>query len=127
MGSGATGRGLIGLQHNSGRVAFRNIKLKPLNLTSIFNGKDLTGWKAGEGSQSEFTVDDQGQLNVKKGKGYLESENAYGDFVLQLDCIAHAKGLNSGIFFRCIPGQEMNGYESQIDNDFHERKNTISP
>ena len=45
-------------------------------------------------------------------------ERQYGDFVLQLECISHAPGLNSGIFFRCIPGEEMNGYESQIHNGF---------
>ena len=39
------GRGLIGLQLNSGAVEFKNIKLKPLGLEPLFNGKDLTGWK----------------------------------------------------------------------------------
>lgn len=118
------GRGLIGLQHNSGRVAFRNIKLKPLGVSSIFNGKDLTGWKEGTDSISKFTVNDQGHLNVKDGKGWLETKNAYGDFVIQLECISHAENLNSGIFFRCIPGQAMNGYESQIHNGFKDGDRT---
>ena len=38
-------RGHIGLQLNQGRVAFRNIRLRPLGLESIFNGQDLSGWK----------------------------------------------------------------------------------
>ncbi len=110
------GSGLIGLQLNSGKVEFRNIKLKPLALDSLFNGKDLTGWKEPEMNVSKFTVTEQGWLNVKNGRGYLESEKSYGDFVLQLQCISNAPSLNSGIFFRSIPGENMNGYESQIHN-----------
>jgi hypothetical protein len=111
------GRGLIGLQLNSGKVAFRNIKLKPLNLKSLFNGKDLTGWKEYPEMASKFTVA-KGEMNVLNGKGQLESVEQFGDFMLQLECITHAKELNSGIFFRCIPGEQMNGYECQIQNGF---------
>ena len=111
-------RGHIGLQHNQGRVAFRNIHLKPLGTKPIFNGQDLTGWNEDFQGESEFTVTDAGELNVKNGKGQLETEGTYGDFVLQLECITHAPDLNSGIFFRCIPGESMNGYESQIHNGF---------
>src|SRR5688572_1158883 len=56
------GRGLIGLQLNSGAVEFKNIKLKPLGLESLFNGKDLSGWKDHPESQSTFTVTDAGEL-----------------------------------------------------------------
>jgi len=110
------GRGLIGLQLNSGKVEFRNIKLKPLGQKSLFNGKDLSGWK--EAGESKFSVTDDGSLHVAGGKGYLESEQSFGDFVLQLECITNAKNLNSGLFFRCIPSEPMNGYESQIHNGF---------
>ena len=112
------GRGFIGLQHNQGAVQFRNIKLKPLGLKSIFNGQDLTGWKTYPDMPSVFTVTEQGYLNVRNGRGQLESQQQYGDFVLQLECISHAQNLNSGIFFRCIPGEEMNGYECQIHNGY---------
>ncbi len=118
------GRGLIGLQHNEGKVAFRNIKLKPLGLKSIFNGKDLNGWKDDKAAESDFAVTDDGELNVTNGRGQLESNESYGDFVLQLECIAHAKDLNSGIFFRCIPGDVMMGYESQIHNGFKDGDRT---
>ncbi|HRX77757.1 MAG TPA: DUF1080 domain-containing protein [Pirellulaceae bacterium] len=111
-------RGHIGLQLNQGKIEFRNIKLKPLNTTSLFNGKDLTGWTSYPELPSKFTVTDDGVLNVKDGRGQLETEGSYGDFVLQLECITHAEQLNSGFFFRCIPGSPMNGYESQIHNGF---------
>ena len=111
------GRGLIGLQLNSGAVEFKNIKLKPLGLEPLFNGKDLTGWKDHPESKSKFTVTEKGELHVTStGRGCIESDQQFGDFVLQLECISHAPSLNSGIFFRCIPGELMNGYESQIHN-----------
>lgn len=110
------GHALIGLQLNSGQVSFRNIKLKPLGLKPLYNGKDLSGWKPS--GESQFSVADDGSLHVAGGKGYLESEESFADFVLQLECRTNAKQLNSGLFFRCIPGEAMNGYESQIHNGF---------
>jgi hypothetical protein len=117
-------RGYLGLQLNSGRVEFRNIRLKPLGLAPLFNGKDLTGWKAYPEMASKFTVSQDGWLNVKDGRGQLETEASYGDFILQLECRTNAAELNSGIFFRCIPGEQMNGYESQIHNGFRDGDRT---
>ena len=117
-------RGLIGLQLNSGPVAFRNIKLKPLGLKPIFNGRDLSGWKVFPGKKSEYTVTPEGELNVKNGPGQLESEGKFGDFVLQLEVFSNGKHLNSGIFFRSIPGEFWNGYESQIQNGYKDGDRT---
>jgi hypothetical protein len=61
---------------------------------------------------------ENGEISVKDGRGSLESEAQFGDFVLQWECISHAKELNSGIFFRCIPGEITNGYECQIHNGY---------
>jgi hypothetical protein len=66
---------------------------------------------------SKFSVDAANKtMKVVDGRGQLETLSSYGDFVLQLECITHAPELNSGIFFRCIPGEQMNGYECQIQN-----------
>ena len=111
------GRGYIGLQLNSGKVEFRRVDLKPLETKSLFNGKDLDGWKTYPDMESEFSVVDQ-LLHVKGGRGQLETNESYADFILQLDCRTNAERLNSGIFFRCIPSEIMNGYESQIHNGF---------
>ena len=108
--------GHIGLQFRSGKVAFRNIRLKPLGLKPIFNGQDLTGWNTDRADKSEFSVDAEGELHVKNGPGQLESDDQYGDFILQLECKVNVDGINSGLFFRCIPGDLMMGYESQIHN-----------
>ena len=112
------GRGFIGLQLNTGKAEFRNIKLKPLALKDLFNHKDLTGWRLYPGKPTVATVTKDGDLNVKTGSGQVESEEKFGDFALQAEVICNAKKVNSGIFFRCIPGELMNGYECQIQNSF---------
>lgn len=123
-------RGRIGLQHNLGMVEFRNIKLKPLGLKSIFNGKDLTGWTvekpdaSKKNGKSEFSVTADGAINVKNGPGAIESDIRLGDFTLQLEAFSGGDGLNSGIFFRSIPGQHWNGYECQINNAFKDGDRT---
>ncbi|PQO47761.1 DUF1080 domain-containing protein [Blastopirellula marina] len=110
------GKGFIGLQHNEGKVRFRNISLKPLGLDSLFNGKDLTGWKTYPEMETEFTVTEAGEIHAQNGPGQLETKQAFGNFVLQMQAKTNAENLNSGLFFRCIPGDKMMGYESQIHN-----------
>lgn len=112
-------RGTVALQYNGeGAVRFRNLKLQPLALKSLFNGKDLAGWKVAPDRKSVFSVTPEGWLNVKNGNGDLQSEGTYGDFIFQLDAISNGDHLNSGIFFRAIPGEYQNGYEAQIRNEW---------
>ena len=108
--------GHIALQLNQGEVSFRNIRLKPLGTKPIFNGENLDGWNTNLAEASKFDVTDAGELRVVNGKGQLESNGRYGDFLLQLECMTNGDQLNSGVFFRCIPGELMNGYECQIHN-----------
>ncbi len=112
------GRGFIGLQFRQGGIAFRNIKLKPLGGASIFNGKDLAGWKEYPEMASKFSVTPSGEMQVVNGRGQLETNEKYADFVLQLECNCQGDQLNSGVFFRCIPGDVMMGYECQIQNGY---------
>jgi hypothetical protein len=98
-------------------VMLRNAKLRPLNTKSLFNGKDLAGWKEFPGKKSKFAVID-GAINVQTGPGDLQTVGKYKDFILQLECISNGKHLNSGIFFRCRDNEYQNGYEAQIRNQF---------
>jgi hypothetical protein len=118
-------RGFIGLQFNAGECEFRDIKLQPLHEKSLFNGTDLTGWKpfAGDRQKSVVTVDD-GAIHLKKGPGQLESADQFADFTLQLDVFSNGKSLNSGVFFRSIPGDFQNGYECQIQNGYKDNDRT---
>jgi hypothetical protein len=117
---GRHSRGVIALQNykGEGMVKFRNVKLQPLGLKSIFNGKDLAGWKEIPGRKSVYSVTPEGWLNVKNGNGDLQSEAEYGDFVFQLDIISNGQHLYSGVFFRATKGQFWSGYESQIRNQW---------
>lgn len=95
------------------------IVLKPLGTKSIFNGKNLDGWKEIPGKLSKFSVNSNGELNVKNGGGDLQTIDQWDDFVLQLDVISHGNKLNSGIFFRALPGEFWSGYEAQIRNEWN--------
>ncbi|MCA8998336.1 MAG: DUF1080 domain-containing protein [Planctomycetaceae bacterium] len=112
--------GQIGLQKNKGKIEFRKVALKPLRMQSLFNGTDLSGWREVPGSQSEFTVE-EGVIRVKSGQGFWETDEKFQDFVFQGQAKTHAPDLNSGFFFRAMPGTEeapSNGYEVQIHNGF---------
>jgi hypothetical protein len=99
-------------------LELRNLKVKPLDLKPIFNGKDLKGWKEFPGKKSKFNVTPEGWLNIKNGPGDLQTEDQWNDFILQVECISNGERLNSGVFFRCRPGEYQNGYEAQIHNGF---------
>ena len=100
------------------KVYLKNIKLKPGNTVSLFNGKSLANWKVLPGYKSKYTVTEEGWMNVKDGRGDIQTLDTFKNFVLQLDCISNGEHLNSGIFFRCIPNQYQQGYEAQIRNQF---------
>ncbi|HEY4262375.1 MAG TPA: family 16 glycoside hydrolase, partial [Schlesneria sp.] len=112
--------GHIGLQMNGGKIEFRNVYLKPLGTQPLFDGESLKGWREVAGSKSQFSVKD-GTIHVKDGRGFLETERTAENFVLQFEAITNGDKLNSGIFFRAMPGTEKapsNGYEFQIQSGF---------
>ncbi len=101
-------------------LQLRNVKIRPNASVSLFTGADLTGWKIFPGKKSEFSVKD-GAIHMKNGPGDLQTEKQFGDFCLQLECKSNGPHLNSGVFFRCRPGEYQNGYECQIRNQFTEK------
>jgi hypothetical protein len=112
--------GAIGLQMNGGKIEFRNIYLKPLGAKPLFDGESLKGWHEVPGSKSKFEVAG-GTIHATNGRGFLETDATAGNFVFQFDAITNGDRLNSGIFFRAMPGTESapsNGYEFQIHNGF---------
>jgi hypothetical protein len=118
--------GKIGLQMNAGRIAFRNILLRPLHSKRLFNGKDLTGLREVPGCQSTFEVTD-GAIHVANGPGFLETEDDFDDFILHVEARTNGEALNSGVFFRAMAGTEeapSHGYEMQIQNGFDDGDRT---
>ena len=112
--------GYIGLQKNEGKIEFKNVFLRPLNTTALFNGKDLSGWRNVPGGVCEFAVVD-GAIHATNGPGFLETESKWDDFILQFDAKTNGDGLNSGVFFRAMQGTEeapSHGYEFQLQNGY---------
>lgn len=114
--------GRIALQHNEGQVAFRNVLARPLGLQPLFPtertpGTELTEWVQYPDMPGSIDWDSEGNLHVRGGKKQLESKAHFADFALVAQVKTNGPQQNSGIFFRCIPGEEMNGYECQINND----------
>ncbi len=90
---------------------------------SLFNGKDLSGWRTGP--DNAWVVED-GVIALKNrtdGKehnaDYLWTEKAYGDFVLELEFRVPEQA-NSGIFLRTsdLKDPVYTGIEVQVANSF---------
>ncbi len=82
----------------------------------LFNGKDLTGWKA-VGAENQWIVKD-GILTSPKSGANLISEKKFNDFKLHIE-FRYQKGSNSGVYLR-------GRYETQIlDNDKSEHPSNV--
>ena len=124
----------------AGQAQFRNLKLKPLLSKTLFNGTDLSGWKAvgppppkkagmlkkivgggGKAKEAQWSVA-AGNIHGQSGIGQLETTAMYDDFVLQLAVRTNAstKGNHpmGGVFFRGDAGQLATGYDVPIMNDY---------
>ena len=82
---------------------------------TLFNGKDLTGWKI-YGTEKWFVED--GLLVCESGPnkeyGYLGTEQKFKDFELTLEFKQEANG-NSGVFFHSsIEGTKIAGWQAEV-------------
>lgn len=112
--------GYLGWQDRGKIHAIRNARIKRLpnkdTMTSIFNGKDLTGWKVLPGGGSATFTVEEGAIVAANGNGYLLTEEEYQDFDLQTLVQADPEA-NGGIFLRwksLVP--QDRGYEIQIED-----------
>ena len=131
--------GYIAIQHHEGGdVWFRNVRVRRLDAApstaasapapakavakgidggwvSLFDGKDLTGWKAH--GQERWTVDD-GEIHgvaVTKEYGYLSTEKTYLDFEMKAKFKAEGTG-NSGVFYHStLDGVDIKGVQVEVD------------
>ncbi len=135
-------RGPIHLQTHGGEIRWRNIALREIpaeeankllrgddkaaGFTSLFNGKDLTGWTGGVDS---YEVVD-GVLRCKEGSGgVLFTEEEYGDFVARVE-FKLPPGGNNGLAIR-YPGEGRASTEAmtelQILDDTSEKYSKLDP
>jgi hypothetical protein len=88
---------------------------------SLFNGKDLTGWKT---NGEEKWIVEQGTILCESAAnkyGYLTTEKIYHDFRLRLKFKGEAAG-NSGVFFHAHitgidpqHGPDIEGMQAEVD------------
>jgi hypothetical protein len=71
----------------------------PAGFAPVFNGKDLTGWKA-TGEPKAWSVEDGMIVCKSGGGGYLLTEQEYGDFELKFQYRWSKEGGNSGVGLR---------------------------
>jgi len=93
----------------------------PTGWTSLFNGKDLSGWKR---NGDEKWVVDQGTIlceSTANKYGYLTTEKTYQDFALRLEFKGEAEG-NSGVFVHARitgidpeHGPDIEGMQVEVD------------
>ena len=127
--------GYVALQHHDGGdVWFRNVRIRALSASgpatssaptpssgkagswvSLFNGRDLTGWRPY--GQERWTVDD-GEIHgvaVTKEYGYLGTDNTYRNFEMKAMFKAEGTG-NSGVFYHStIDGVDIKGVQVEVD------------
>jgi hypothetical protein len=87
----------------------------PPKTQSLFNGKDLTGWKI-YGTEKWYV--EKGDLVCESGPdkkyGYLATEKFYKNFDLTVDFLQEKDG-NSGVFFRStVEGTTISGWQCEI-------------
>lgn len=88
---------------------------------SLFNGKDLRGWKQLNGKAS-YTVKNGeiiGTTVANTPNSFLATEKNYGDFILELELLVDSS-MNSGIQFRSLSNPDykngrVHGYQMEID------------
>lgn len=107
-------------------LQLKSLKLKPEGMQTLFDGKNLEGWKTLKHPQLPADRQatwklEKGVLHARGGPGAMESEGRYGDLILQVAARTRAPLVNGGVFFRSIPGDFMNGYEAQLFNACYER------
>ena len=104
---------------------------------SMFNGKDLTGWKSNAATEDKadektnaFTVED-GKLKISNGRAHIFYVGAKGDakftnFEFKAKMMT-TPGSNSGIYFHTLfeeKGWPSKGFECQVNATHGDRKKT---
>lgn len=89
---------------------------------SLFNGKDLSGWKQLNGTAPYAVVDGAivgTAVASSKANSFLATEKTYGDFIVEMEVRQEGQS-NGGIQFRSLSKPDWNdgrvhGYQFEID------------
>jgi len=102
-------------------VSEKNSLFQDTEWVSLFNGKDLSGWKI-HGNEKWYV--ENGELICESGPekkyGYLATEKIYKDFELKLEFKQESNG-NSGVFFRSsLEGIKIRGWQVEVAPKGHD-------
>jgi hypothetical protein len=95
------------------------------DFTPLFNGKDLTGWKAyldpkvADADPKKVWTVENGEIHcIGKPFGYLLTEREYGDYVLRVQWKWPEKPGNSGVFLHVTGPDKIwpKGVEAQLQS-----------
>jgi hypothetical protein len=89
--------------------------------TSLFNGKDLAGWKVLNG-KAKYSIENGeivGTTVMNEPNSFLATEKEYGDFILEFEFLVDSS-MNSGVQFRSASTEDyqhgrVHGYQYEID------------
>lgn len=94
---------------------------------SIFNGKDLDGWKM-VGDKGVAYVKDSAivihRISGTKEHAFVTTNKKYSDFILEIDFKMDEPGISTGVLIRCVDANSnpdtskvrLYGYQIKIDN-----------
>jgi len=92
----------------------------PSDAVVLFDGKDLSHWRAANGGPAKWKVEN-GYVEVVKGSGYMHSQEAFGDCQVHVEWATPAPATgdgqgrgNSGVFL-------MGLYEIQVLDSYHNK------
>ena len=113
-------------------LAFTSAQAADDGWISMFNGKDLSGWKSNEEVPDVFTVEN-GELKVSGGRSHLfyvgpNGEAKFQSFELKLK-VKTTPGSNSGVYFHTQyqdKGWPDKGFECQVNSTHTDPKKTGS-
>lgn len=93
---------------------------------SMFNGKDLSGWKSNDETPGSFVIED-GAIKVATGRAHLfytgpEGDAKFTSFEFKAK-VKHMPNSNSGIYIHTeyqAKGWPAKGYECQVNSTTHQ-------
>ena len=102
-------------------ICFSFTTCKQQGWISLFNGKNLDGWRVLNGT-AEFAVKDSVIIGISKlntPNTFLATKKEYSDFILKYEAKME-NGLNSGVQFRSLSKADyqdgrVHGYQVELD------------
>ena len=93
----------------------RGLNVPPEGFTTLFNGRDFTGWRVDPGVKDVWSIEDGVLTGNGQGHTNLFTEKEYRDFVLMVD-YRMPEPSDSGVYFRrLIPEMGHFGQREQLN------------